>query len=240
MTLRITTAAAGFALLMAVAPPHHMPALAEDAAAPAAAAPAAAVTPAASTPVPAVPDVKPSDNPPEAELTAEEKAEKEGRKVCKASICSAFRTKQAAGGDIACSVVKSWRKEQLGKLVGKLKVSWPYGPVRCTTTVNLKRADLVKAMTDDKVDVKLDTHHVACTVEREKDPPTDITFDFSPTVKFEKGKATKAKINWGKLEAPTATAADNTVNILSGTLVEDINDFIGKKCDEVKDQWAEK
>ena len=75
-----------------------------------------------------------------------------------------------------------------------------------------------------------------------------FTFDFSPKVSFEKGKATKAKINWGKVTAPTlvkgalwtATAADNTVNVLSSTLVDDINDFIGKKCDEVKDDWANK
>lgn len=250
MTLRITAAAAAaLAVLMAIGLPLNGSASADDAAAPAT--PAAVAKPAASTSPsasPATAEVKPSDSPPEAELTPEEKTEKEGRKVCKASICSAFRNKQAAGGDIACPVVKSWRKEQLGKLVGKLKVSWPYGPVRCTTTVTLKRADLVKAMSEDKQDVALDTHHVTCTVDRETEPATNIAFEFSPTVTFEKGKATKAKINWGKLEAPaliksalwTATAADNTVNILSSTLVEDINDFIGKKCDEVKDQWAEK
>lgn len=213
------------------------PAVAEDAAAP-----ASAAAPAASA------DVKPSDSPAETELTAEEKAEKESRKVCKADICSAFRAKQSSGSDIACNVVKSWRKEQLGKLVAKLKVSWPYGPVRCTTAVKLNRADIVKAMSEDKLDVKLEKHAVSCVVEREKEAPTDIKFEFSPTVTFEKGKATKAKLNWGKIEAPaliksalwTATAADNTINMLSGTLVEDINDFIGKKCDEVKEQWAGK
>ena len=38
----------------------------------------------------------------------------------------------------------------------------------------------------------------------------------------------------------TATAADNTINMLNGTLVEDINDFISKKCDEVKSDWEGK
>ena len=193
-------------------------------------------------------DVKPSDDPPEAELTPQEKAEKESRKACKADICSAFRAKKSEGADISCNVVKSWRKEQLGKLVGKLKVSWPYGPVRCTSAINMKRADLVRAMTDDKVELQLDKHTVACVVEREKDGPTEVKFDFSPNVTFEKGKATRAKINWGKIEAPTviksalwtATAADNTVNMLSSTLVDDINDFIGKKCDEVREQWTAK
>ncbi len=220
------------------------PAMAEDAKSPVPAATEAASTPAGASAT----DVKPSDSPPEVELTAEEKAEKEARKACKADICSAFRAKQAAGADIACTVVKSWRKEQLGKLVGKMKVSWPYEGVRCTSAVNLKRADLDKAMSSDKIEVQLDKHSVACTVNRAKDGPTEIKFEFSPKVTFEKGKATKAKINWGKIEAPalvksalwTATAADNTINMLSGTLVEDINDFIGKKCDEVKDQWAGK
>jgi hypothetical protein len=193
-------------------------------------------------------DVKPSDSAPDAELTPEEKSEKEARKVCKADICTAFRGRKSDGPDIGCTVVKSWRKEQLGKLVGKLKVSWPYGAVRCTSGVNLKRADLVKAMTEDKLELQLDKHSVACVVERDKDTPTDIKFDFSPKVIFEKGKAVSAKINWGKVEAPTviksalwtATAADNTVNLLSRTLVDDINDFIDKKCDEVKDESAAK
>ncbi len=207
--------------------------------------PAATATPTeASKPT----DAKASDSPPEVELTAEEKAEREARKACKIAICQAFHSKETTGADVACNVVKSWRKEQLGKLVGKLKVSWPYGAVRCTTAVTLKRTEIAEAMAADKADVALDKHAVACKIERDSDAPTDIKFDFKPTVTFEKGKATKAKLNWGKVEAPTliksaiwtATAADNTVNILSTTLVEDINDFVTKKCDEVKDQWAGK
>jgi hypothetical protein len=205
--------------------------------------------PAAATPAPAAQgEGSIIGNPPEAEMTAEEKAERDARKACKVDICAAFRTKKADGPDVSCPVIKSWRKEALSKLVGKLKVSWPYGPVHCSTTVKLKRADLVKGMTDDKYETKLDKHEVACTVDREKDVATEIKFDFSPSVTFEKGKATKAKINWGKIEAPavikgglwTATAADNTVNILSSTLVEDINMFITKQCDEVKAEWEGK
>ena len=219
-----------------------LPALAEDTK-------AAGPAPAASTPAPApAGDATLSGNPPEADMTSEEKAERDARKACKADICSAFRNKKADGADVSCPVIKSWRKEALTKLVSKLKVSWPYGKVHCATTVKLKRADLVKAMTDDKYETKLDKHEVACTVDRDKDAPSEIKFDFSPLVTFEKGKATKAKINWGKIEAPaliksalwTATAADNTVNILSSTLITDINDFIDKRCDEVKAEWEGK
>ena len=220
---------------------------APDAAAPAASAPAAAGTEAPAATAPTA-DPKISDNPPEVEMTAEERAERDARKACKVEICSAFRNKKADGPDISCPVIKSWRKEALNKLVGRLKVSWPYGKIHCSSTVKLNRADLVKAMTEDKFQSLLGKHEVACTVEREKDVPSEIKFDFSPAVTFEKGKAIKAKINWGKIEAPsliktalwTATAADNTVNILSSTLVEDINDFIDKRCDEVKADWQGK
>jgi hypothetical protein len=189
---------------------------------------------------------KPSDSPPESDLTPEEKAERDQRKACKVAICSAFRSGKADGADVSCDVIKSWRKEQMTKLISKLKVSWPYEGVRCTSKVAMRRADLLKSMSEPKHELQLDTHAVACTVARDKDEPTKIAFDFAPKVWFEGGKATKAKINWGKIDAPTliksgmwtATAADNTVNILSGTLVKDINDFITTKCDEVKSEWA--
>jgi len=182
----------------------------------------------------------------EVQLTPEEKAEKEARKACKVDICAAFRNPSSSGNDIACDVMKSWRKEQLMKMVSRLKASWPYGPVKCTTAIHLKRSELVKAMTESKYTTQLDPHAVKCSVEKSEGGPTDLSFEFSPKITFEKGVAVSAKMNWGKIEGPTvikgalwtATAADNTVNMLSSSLVEDINDFIVKKCDEVKDAWA--
>lgn len=183
----------------------------------------------------------------EIELTPEEKAEREARKGCKVAICAAFRNK-SPGADISCDVVKTWRKEQIDKMISKAKVHWPYGKVQCKAHVALKRNELVKATTEPKFEAKLAKHEVKCTVDREKEAPSEIRFDFSPTVTFEGGKATKAHLNWGKIEAPTlvkgalwtATATDNTFNVLQGTMVDDINDFMTKKCDEVKDELGGK
>ena len=186
--------------------------------------------------------IKPED------LTPEEKKEREMRKDCKVKICSAFHNRKPDGGDITCNVLKTWRKEQLSKMVEKAKVSWPWGGIKCVADIKLKRADLIKAMTDEKFEAQLDKHQVACEVDRDKDAKADIKFDFSPKVTFEKGKATKATLAWGTIEAPalvkgamwTATATDNTFNVLQSTVVEDINDFIGAKCMEVKDDWQGK
>ena len=186
--------------------------------------------------------IKPED------LTPEEKKERELRRDCKVKICAAFHNRKPEGGDISCNVLKTWRKEQLSKMVEKAKVSWPWGAIKCVADIKLKRDDLIKGMTQDKYEAQLDKHQVACEVEREKEGKADIKFDFSPKVTFEKGKATKAALNWGTIEAPslvkgamwTATATDNTFNVLQSTIVEDINDFVGAKCLEVKEDWQGK
>ncbi len=180
------------------------------------------------------------------DLTPEEKVEKEARKDCKVAICAGFRNPAAAPAAINCSIPKSWRKEQLDKMVSKAKVSWPWGPVKCNATIALDRDALTKAMSEPKSDLTLKTQSVLCTIANEGKEDTKVSVEFAPTVSFEGGKAVKAKINWGKLEAPTlvkglmwtATGTDNTLNVLESTLVADINDFIGKKCDEVKSDWS--
>lgn len=184
---------------------------------------------------------------PEIELTPEEKAERDGRKACKVAICDAFHNRKP-GSDISCKVVKSLRKTQLEKMVSKAKVSWPWGRVVCTADLNLKRDLLIKALVSDKLEAEFDKHKVTCTVEREKDGPAEISAEFTPKFTFEKGKATAASLNWGKVDGPavikgamwTATAADNTLGVLQGMIVEDINDFTSNKCDEVKPDWAGK
>jgi hypothetical protein len=179
------------------------------------------------------------------QLTPAELAEREGRKACKVEICSAFHLRKPEGPDIACNVLKSWRKEQLQKMIERAKVSWPWGAVKCVADIKLKRADLIKAMGDKSYVAQLDPHQVNCEIDREKEAPAKISFAFSPKVTFEGGKATKASLNWGTIDAPalvkgamwTATATDNTFNVLQSTLVEDINQFIADKCLEVKEEW---
>lgn len=178
-------------------------------------------------------------------LTPQELAEKEARKACKIDICKALHAKDASG-DVACHVIKSWRKEQLVKLVSKLKVTWPYDGAQCSMDLSVKRDDLARAITEPKVEIEFQKHTVTCTIASEKKGATEFKFELTPKVTFENGKATKAHANWGKIEAPTliksamwtATAADNTVNLLSSTIVTEVNDFVSRRCDEVKDQWA--
>jgi hypothetical protein len=181
------------------------------------------------------------------DLTPEEAAEREGRRACKAAMCAAFHN-PANGQKVACAIKKSFRKEQLQKIVSKAKVSWPWGRVVCNTDLKGDRDVLAKALTTDRQIVKFPPHKVTCSIDHEGEAPSNITAEMTPEITFEKGKATKAVMNWGKVEGPTlvkglmwtATATDNTVNVLGSMVVDDMNDFVTAKCDEVKPDWQGK
>jgi hypothetical protein len=178
------------------------------------------------------------------DLTPEEQAEREGRRACKAAMCAAFRN-PANGKNVACRITKSFRKEQLQKIVSKAKVSWPWGRVICNADLKADRATLSKALSAGNQVVKFPPHKVACSIEHDGEAASNITAEMTPEVTFDTGKATKAVMNWGKVEGPalvkglmwTATATDNTVNVLGSMVVDDVNDFVTVKCDEVKAEW---
>jgi len=180
------------------------------------------------------------------ELTEQEQREEAARRSCKVAVCAALRNRRP-GKNIACDVVKSWRKEQVEGIVSKAKVGWPWGGVRCSGAIALKRDTLIRAMSEPKHQAVIDRHTVVCEVEREKGK-TQIKFDLAPKVTFQNGKAVLASLNWGKIEGPgiikgvmwTAAATDNALNVLESTVVEKVNEFVAAKCDEVKDEWRNK
>ena len=183
----------------------------------------------------------------EPELTEAEKKERELRKTCKVDLCAVFHNRKPADGDVACNVLKTWRKEQLTKMVSKGGVNWPWGAARCTADLKFSRAMMIKAMSQPEFEASFNKHDVKCELDRDADK-YEVKIEISPKVTFKDGKAVKASLNWGKIDAPllaksaiwSATAADNTFGVLQNTVVEDINDFIAVKCMEVRDEWQGK
>lgn len=179
--------------------------------------------------------------------TEEEKKEREIRRTCARAICSTLHNHKPAAGAVTCNVQKTWRKEVLTKIMERGKVTWPWGNARCTGDLKLDRATLIKSMTEPEFEAQFDTHDLHCELEGEKDK-YEVKLQIHPKVTFKQGKAVKAKLNWGNIEAPrlaktalwSATAADNSFGVLQGVLVDDINDFIHTRCMEVKEEWQGK
>lgn len=181
--------------------------------------------------------------------TEEEKQERAERRKCSAMLCGTLHNKKPADGIATCNIPKTWRKERLSKVLERGKVSWPWGNMRCVADLKIDRAQMVKAMLEPDAEVQLDTHRVRCQIDaKDAKDKYEVTAEIKPKVTFKQGKAVKAAMNWGKIEAPilaksalwSVTAADNTFGLLQNTAVEDINEFIETKCMEVKEEWQGK
>lgn len=208
---------------------------------------ALAAWPAAASAQEAKSDAKAEPAPAAAPETEEERKERETRRACAVELCGTLHNRKPAEGHVACNVQKTWRKQVLTKILAKGKVSWPWGDTRCSSDIKVDRALLVKAMAEAELEAQFDTYSIRCQIDKDT-TKYDVTLQIRPKVTFKAGKAVKASMNWGKIEAPTLaktalwpiTAADNTFGFLQSLVVEDINEFIGTKCMEVKEAWQGK
>ena len=173
-------------------------------------------------------------------------AEKDARKACKAEICKALAAGTVENGLIACDATKTWLDTEIGDRILLGKISWPLGHAKCTTHIEIDRSDLVKLASSPEATVKLKPHTIKCVVdkkggqENEKDAYT-LKISLAPEVTFKNGKASSVKLNWSDIDAPTllqgaiwsATTLDSAFNIMSGSAVAQIDDFMFQHCKEV-------
>ena len=223
--------AASFAALLLAS----LPAFAAEETSTSAAQPSEA-TPSATAPSAATPAAK------EPELTQEEKAEKGARKECKKKICDIIATRDPEGEDISCDIVKTWRGEDIAKMLGG-KIDWPWGNAVCQSKLELARKPLASAMSEARYEIVMPAQKVRCTLaQKTEGEPYAIEVTMAPKVKFENGKAIEATINWGEATAPmfvypliyAGTGLDNSANVLGPEVVRMVNEFVTKKCAEVK------
>ena len=176
------------------------------------------------------------------ELSPEELAEKDARKACKRKICDIIATRDPLGEDVSCDIVKTWREEDIVKMLGG-KIGWPWGKAVCQSRLEVKRKDLALAMSEPDYDMVMPAQKLRCTLaQKDGGEPYAIEVTLAPTAKFENGKATEASVNWGEASAPTfiypliyaGTGFDNSANVLGPEVVRMVNEFTTKKCAEVK------
>lgn len=180
------------------------------------------------------------------ELEARLAAEKEARKQCKVDICQAFATRAAEGAPLACDVTKTFLAHDISQKILSGRIGWPWGNAQCTTRIELDRAAIVRLVSEPEATVKLKAHELRCVVERNKGPeakPSDsyvMKISIAPDVTFKNGRATDVHLNWSNIDAPllaqgaiwSATTLDSAVNVMGGSAVTQINDFIYTRCKE--------
>ena len=166
----------------------------------------------------------------------EAKDEKEKLETCERDLCTIL-VKREAGKDLQCSLQKTWAGSKIKKGVEEKKLTWSLGDVRCEINLEVKRQDMLDALTKPKFELKLATHAVRCEVEREKEV-VPVSVALTPRVLFKDGKAATVWLGIGDIQAPavvkgaiwTAAQLEDTFGVVHSDLIKEINGFVYERC----------
>jgi hypothetical protein len=167
----------------------------------------------------------------------EEKGEKDKLEACEKDLCGILVKRDGAGSDLKCALQKTWAGAKIKEGVEQKKLTWGFGDVRCAIDVVAKRQEMVDALTKPEYEFKLGTHMVRCDIEREKEV-TKVSVALAPKFQFKGGKATKAWLGIGTIEAPavvkgaiwTAAQLEDTFGIVHSDLLREVNKFVHERC----------
>jgi hypothetical protein len=162
--------------------------------------------------------------------------EKEQLEVCQRELCTIL-VKREAGGDLQCSMQKTWAGSKIKQGVEEKKLTWSLGDVRCGVKLEVKRQDMLDALTKPQFELKVAPHAVRCDVEREKEV-VPISVTMTPRIQFKDGKAAKVWLGIGEIQAPavvkgaiwTAAQLEDTFGVVHSDLVKEINRFVYERC----------
>lgn len=163
--------------------------------------------------------------------------EKDNLEACEKNLCELLVKKEAAGDDFKCDLAKTWGKDKIKSGIEGKKLTWSLGDARCSVSLAAKRSAIVDALTKPEYELKLDAHKVKCEVEREKEV-TAINVSLAPKLQMKDGKAVKAWLGVGEIEAPAAVKGaiwtvaqlEDTFGVFHGDMIKDINKFVHEKC----------
>jgi hypothetical protein len=166
---------------------------------------------------------------------ADTDAEKEKLTQCAKEICGIIVSKKAAGPDVACTLAKTWEKEQVQKAADYMSYSWGLGSAMCTANLTLKRADLVNALTSREYTFKFGKQRISCEIGEAK---YAIRATVAPELKFKDGTAKSGKLQMSDIEGAalikgvvwSAAALERNFGLFDSDLIRETNRFMQTEC----------
>jgi hypothetical protein len=173
---------------------------------------------------------------PGAHALEEQRGEAEAIKACDKRLCTMLMQKNAKGDDLRCSLTKTWARSTI-KEADSHKLSWAFGDAQCSVDINLSRARLVSALTDDHKKLRVPPHTVNCLVEQ-NGKLEKVTATLAPKIEFRDGKAEKVWVNLTDVEGPagikatmqTAAQLADTLGLFHRRMIKSINRYVERHC----------
>jgi len=170
------------------------------------------------------------------------KHEKKAISACERALCTMLVSKDPKGPDLACEMTKTWGQKTI-KAAESSTLSWAFGDARCSVKIDVRRSDILHAISAPKAKFWLPDQRVHCLVE-EGGKAQDVHVLVSPKIEFRDGRAEKVWINLKEADGPPgvvglirfAVGLSDKVGILHPGLVKSVNGFINKSCPKVLSQ----
>lgn len=170
------------------------------------------------------------------------KGEKKALSACELNLCKTLVTREAKGPDLKCTLTKTWERTTI-KEAESSSLTWGFGDARCTVKIDVKRAEIVNAITAEKSKFHLPDQKIDCVVEEtaEGRDARHVVVVVSPKIEMKNGKAEKIWINLKSVEGPTAVAGTlklaaflaDKIGLFHGAMLKGVNGFIQKGCPKV-------
>ncbi len=166
----------------------------------------------------------------------EKRGEAAAIQSCDKRLCAILMQKDSHGDDLKCNLTKTWARSSI-KEADSQKLSWGFGDAQCTVEINLSRAAVVAALTEDKRKLRLAPHTVHCVVEQDG-KLEKVTATIAPKIDFKEGKADKIWINLKDVDGPVGIKATiqaaaqlaDTLGLFHRRMIKSVNRYIERHC----------
>jgi hypothetical protein len=170
---------------------------------------------------------------------ADSEQEKKKLAQCAKDICGIILSKNPKGPDLSCDLTKTWDKHQMQKGADSKHVAWGLGSAKCHVKFNIKRTDIVAALTRPEFKLRAGKQSVACEIGSDRYP---ISATLSPELEFKNGTNTAASLNIEDIEGAvlikgvvwTTAQLERHFGIFEHDLVREVNRFVKKECPKWK------
>jgi hypothetical protein len=172
-----------------------------------------------------------------ATVSAQQQSEAERLSQCSRDLCDMLRMPLSDGSPLRCEVGLTLQKEQIDKAMRQRSLMWPLGDARCTVKLDVERAIIARAMTQDPYTLKLPKQPGNCEVEY-KGAKYPVTLAWAPEIEFSGGRATSVRLGIQDIQANlllkaaiwSAAKLEDRVGVFQSAFVSGVNTYIGSMC----------
>ena len=164
-------------------------------------------------------------------------SELERLQQCDRDLCSILRTPSAAGRPLQCDLSMTWYKDQIDKAAKAKGLIWPLGDAHCKAKVDIKRAVITRALTENSYHMKVQDQAATCDVDY-KGTLYPVKAFVAPELEFRDGKAMSVTLGIHNIEATTMVKAlvwsavklQEKLGAYQEDMVREINKYIETQC----------